>query len=249
MALSYNNAHSHAKRSLLCTLITISAALFMTACSTTKPPVTDMGLSLNLKADAELSTEKKEYTVGAGDELEIKFFYNPELNETIVVRPDGKISLQLIDEVTAAGLTPAELDDVLTSRYSSELKMPSISVIVRSFSNQKIFVGGEVNNPSSLALGGRMTALQAVLAAGGLKDTANPKQVMVVTRNTDEDHQAYAVDLQSSMFGGDSLALLKPGDIVFVPKSGIAKANLFTDQYIRKLLLFNGFRVGYDLND
>ena len=92
------------------------------------------------------------YTIAPGDQLDIKFFYNPELNETITVRPDGMISLQLIDEIQAAGLQPAELDQKLTDLYSSELRKPVLTVIVRSFTRQRVYVGGEVTTPGLIGI-------------------------------------------------------------------------------------------------
>ncbi len=90
-----------------------------------------------------------DYLIQPGDGLSIKFFYNPELNDDVVVRPDGKISLQLIDEVQASGKTPSQLDQELTQLYSAELKKPAITVIMRSFGGQQIFVGGEVGKPQA----------------------------------------------------------------------------------------------------
>ena len=76
---------------------------------------------------------EQEYRIQVGDQLDIKFFYNAELNEQVTVRPDGRISLQLVREITTAGLTPAELTDLLTNKYAKELKKPEVTVIVRSF--------------------------------------------------------------------------------------------------------------------
>lgn len=250
MGLLLDSERLREARLQLIGLLAIVLFIPLAGCSTNKPShVTSINTELSAAPSAGAVYGGGKYLINPGDELEIKFFYNPELNETIVVRPDGNISLQLIDEVRAAGLTPAELDEVLTTQYSSELKVPSVSVIVRTFTNQRVFVGGEVNKPSSVDLTGSMTPLQAVLAAGGLRETANAKDVLVVSRASGEAHTSYSVNLKDSMFNGGSESYLKPGDIVLVPKSGIAKANLFTDQYIRKLLLFNGFRVGYDLNN
>ena len=81
----------------------------------------------------------------AGDQLEVKFFYNPELNEQVIVRPDGRISLQLANEIMVAGLTPLELTDLLKKKYSTEISKPEITIIVRTFTSQRVFVDGEVN--------------------------------------------------------------------------------------------------------
>jgi len=193
------------------------------------------------------------YVIRPGDELDIKFFYNPELNETVTVRPDGKISLQLIDEKQAAGLTPGKLDELLSEEYARELKMPVLTVIVRSFSAQRIYVGGEVNRQGLINLPHGMTILQAVFEAGGLKDTARPEETMVIRKGPDNQPIPLRLDLAAAFYGKGNGTdfLLQPADIVYVPKSPIAKANQFVNQYIERLLLFRGVSFGftYEIND
>ncbi|MDH3637399.1 MAG: polysaccharide export protein [Gammaproteobacteria bacterium] len=192
---------------------------------------------------------QQRYVIQVGDELSIKFFFNKELNENVLVRPDGRISLQLVDEVDAAGVAPSELDKKLTELYSKELKDPAISVIVRGFGNRQLYVGGEVNRPSLVQIVPNMTPIQAVVAAGGLKDTANLSEVLLIRKGPDNRPLSYDIDLRETMRGnGDAGGVfLQPEDVVYVPKTGIAVANLFVDQYIRNLLLFNGFNVNYEV--
>jgi polysaccharide export outer membrane protein len=191
-----------------------------------------------------------DYLIHPNDELSIKFFYNPELNEDVVVRPDGKISLQLVDEIQASGKTPSQLDKDLTDIYSVELKRPAITVILRSFGGQQIFVGGEVGRPQAITLTPQMTPLQAVMNAGGFLDTADHENVMVIRAGANNQPQTFAVNLDQ-MAEGDSPPDMKfqlhPGDVVYIPKTGIAKADVWMDQHIRRLLLFNGFSAGYNL--
>jgi polysaccharide biosynthesis/export protein PslD len=193
------------------------------------------------------------YLIQPGDQLDIKFFYNPELNETLTVRPDGKISLQLVDEVQAAGLKPSDLDEILTRKYSQELKKPSITVIVKAFGGQRIFVGGEVNRQGIMTISGNMTPLQAVLNAGGFKETASPENAIVIRKGPGNKPVPIAMNLEAAMHGkpGSADFLLKPDDIVYVPKSAIAKADKFVNQYIENLLLFRGVSFGfsYQVND
>lgn len=191
--------------------------------------------------------EPPEYFIQPGDELDIKFFYNPTLNETILVRPDGKISLQLVDEVRAAGLTPAQLDDVLTQKYAKELKKPAVTIIVRSFTGRQVYVGGEVNTPGLINLAVGMTALQAVINAGGLRETAEPAGAIVIRKGQDNKPIPLRVDLNETIYGKGSTSnfQLKPSDIVYVPKSSIAKVNKFVNQYIEGLLLFKGVSFGF----
>ena len=120
-------------------------------------------------AQPEYTAGQEAYVLQPGDNLDVKFYYNPELNEAVTIRPDGKISLQLIDEIPAAGLTPAQLDDTLTKAYAKQLKRPVVTVILRTFEGRKIYVGGEVGNPQVLNIPGKITALQAIINAGSFK--------------------------------------------------------------------------------
>ena len=185
------------------------------------------------------------YTIAPGDELDIKFFYNPELNETITVRPDGMISLQLIDEIQAAGLKPTELDKQLTNLYSRELRKPVLTVIVRSFTRQRIYVGGEVAAPGLIELPAGMTALQAIFQSGGFRETADPAETLVIRKGENNEPIPLRVDLDALMAadGGNDFQL-QPDDIVYVPKSAIANANKFIDEYIGGLLMFRGWSFG-----
>ena len=193
------------------------------------------------------SSKPAPYFIQPGDQLDIKFFYNPELNETVTVRPDGKISLQLLDEVQAAGLKPSQLDKVLTERYAYELKKPVIAVIVKSFRGQRIYVGGEVNRQGLIMLAGNMTPLQAVLNSGGFKETASPESAIIIRKGSGNEPVPIAMNLDDAMQGktGSADFLLQPDDIVYVPKSAIAKANKFVNQYIENLLLYRGISLGF----
>jgi protein involved in polysaccharide export with SLBB domain len=192
--------------------------------------------------------EPAEYRIQPGDELDIKFFYTPELNQTVTVRPDGKVSLQLIDEVAAAGLTPAELDGRITPRYAKEVNAPAITVAVKTSAGRKVYVGGEVKTPGIVDLQPGMTALQAVINAGGFLNTAKPEAALVVRNASTQAPTPIRIDLGQTVNGeaahGDMP--LQPQDIVYVPKTFIAEANVFVTQYIKGLLMFQGW--GIDLN-
>jgi protein involved in polysaccharide export with SLBB domain len=187
------------------------------------------------------------YIIQPGDELDIKFFYNPELNETVAVRPDGKISLQLIDEIQAASLQPSELDRTLTNLYSEELKKPVITVIVRSFTGQRVYVGGEVNIPGLITLPPGITPLQAIFQSGGFKETAQPAETLIIRKGSDNKPVPLRIDLAAVMNanGHGEEIQLQADDIVYVPKSTIAKLNKFVNQYIEQLLLYRGVSLGF----
>jgi protein involved in polysaccharide export with SLBB domain len=213
----------------------------------------NMSSSIELEEKALPAPRLQPYRIQPGDELDIKFFYNPELNEVVTVRPDGMISLQLIDEVKVADLKPAELDNILTQKYSKELRKPVVTVIVRTFSRQRVFVGGEVLRPGLITLAPGMDPVQAVMLAGGLRETASPASAIVIRKGADNRPVPIRFDLNSHMKGINETAefQLQPDDVVFVPKSSIAQLNKFVDEVIRGVLMFNGWAFGfsYRIND
>jgi protein involved in polysaccharide export with SLBB domain len=176
------------------------------------------------------------YRVQIGDELTIKVYERPELDETIRVRPDGRISVLLLDDVTAAGLTTEELDAQLTSRYREFYRDPRVTVIVRTFANQRVFVGGEVGRPGAIPLQGKVTVLGAVVAAGGFRGTAKTDNVVLIRQGPSNEPVITKVNLKDVINRGSADIELEPFDVVYVPMSTIAKMDKFVDQYIRQLL-------------
>ncbi len=214
-------------------LFLIISYFVLISCSPAVQDTRVAALSPNMQSGPLIESE---YRINVGDDLDIKFFYNPELNERILVRPDGRISLQLVHELMVAGMTPAELTNVLVDKYASEIKQPEITVIVRSFSAHRVHVGGEVNNAGIIDFIGPMTVLQSISRAGGLKDTARIHEVMVIRRKANQKPQVIMIDLEK-VFDGSEIGqdiVLTSYDIVYVPKSPIANLNQWMDQYIRK---------------
>jgi polysaccharide biosynthesis/export protein len=186
------------------------------------------------------TTPAAEYQIQTADELDIQFLYNPELNQKLPVRPDGRISLPLVKELMVLGMSPRELGDLLTDKYRPELKKPEVTVIVRSFMAQRIFIDGEVNRAGLQQLTGPLTVLQAIAMAGGIKDTARPTEVVVIRQNPSGPFLTSVVDITKALDGTDKsqdIALM-PYDVVFVPKSHIANVDIWVDQYIRKVVPF-----------
>jgi polysaccharide export outer membrane protein len=177
-----------------------------------------------------------EYRIRPGDTMDIKFFYTPELNETVTVRPDGRVSLQLASDIPAAGLTPAELTRSLTQIYSRELKRPEIAVIMRSFTGQRVYVDGEVNKPGIVPLSAGLTVLQSITMAGGLKDSARSNEVILIRQSVKGNPRVFTIDLASVRNGTAHDMTLTRFDVVYVPKSTIANVNVWVNQYIQKNL-------------
>ncbi len=182
-------------------------------------------------------TIPQEVRLAPGDEIEIKFYYTPDLNESLTIRPDGKITLQMVDDVEVKGLTPDELRLELERLYTPYIKEPAVSVIVRTLASQQIFVGGEVGTPGALPLNGNITLLQAIIQAGGfIKESAKLSNVIVMRQDEGKWYGA-GFDLRDVVKGKESDSFyLRPMDIVYVPRTRINKINQWVNQYINRMI-------------
>lgn len=174
------------------------------------------------------------YVIQVADHLGIKFYQNPDLNEEVIVRPDGKISLQLVGDMQAAGVEPAVLASRIEDAYRSELSTPRTSVLVREL-GARVYVGGEVSKPGVVPLSANLTLFQAIQAAGGFLDTAHLSQVVLIRRDANGQPVGYAFDARPVMGGKNPTEdiPLQPFDVAFVPRSKIADVNVFVRQWIR----------------
>jgi Periplasmic protein involved in polysaccharide export len=205
----------------------VFAGLFISACT---PPPRDGAFFDNPASDAP-------FTLKPGDQINLKFYYTPEMNDSQTIRPDGKISLQLLGDVDVAGKTPEQVRQELIAAYSSHLKNPDVAVVVRSVNERHVYVGGEVIRPGAIPIPGSMTVIEAIMDAGGFNaTTARPENVVVLRRMGDK-WQGKIVDLSHIVEGSAvSLYELEPRDIVYVPRTAIAKVDQWVDQHINKLI-------------
>jgi polysaccharide export outer membrane protein len=260
----------------------------------------------------------KPYRIGVKDKLEIEFNFHPEMNRTVVVRPDGKIGIPRKDDIKALGLTPDELKRKLVRIYSDIFREPVITVTVTDFNDRNeefkeavrsddhgqartvtihpdghvalplipcvqaagrtvpelthavnrrynrlvrdlrvsvllkdvagnlIFVDGEVNKPGSFRITGPTTVQHAIAMAGGTKVTAEPRSVLIIYRAPDGKFMTRITNLANLSSCSDFL--VHKNDLVYVPKSMIARADTWVDQNIRKLLVFDGWNLMLDVN-
>jgi protein involved in polysaccharide export with SLBB domain len=178
----------------------------------------------------------------AGDVVEVKFFYTPQLNEIQTVRPDGKIALQLVGEVEAQERTPVELQTELVRLYTPYLKGPDITVIVRSFFNRRVFVGGQVMKPGVVGMPGKLTALEAIIQAGGFDMRDAELRNIIVIRHKNGQRYAYSLNMKSLQKEGEIQPFyLEQQDVVYVPQTEIARVDQWVDQHINKLIPRTGF--------
>lgn len=179
------------------------------------------------------------FTLQPGDEIEVRFAYFPELSDTQVIRPDGKISLSLIDDVLVAGLSPEEVDFLLTKLYEEKVKDPELTVVVRALENQRVFMGGEALLPGAIRYRPGMTVLDALMEGGGwLPTTAAPSQVAVYRLDqTKGIRVGTTVDVKKEVESSYSKPFyLAANDIIYVPESDISKANRWVEQNINSIV-------------
>jgi polysaccharide biosynthesis/export protein len=226
---------------LLCAAL-LSLALPVSAAEEPKPATPSTSLESS-------STSGAGYRISRGDELSFKFIYAPELNTTATVRSDGRVALPYAGEFVAEGLSMEELKTLVEQRLSSQVRRPQAVINVQGGTAQRIFVGGEVGRSGVQPLLGPLTALQAVMAAEGLKEGAQPRDALVLRRGPNGDRIALPVDLAAAMAGAEGAQdiTLQPYDVVIVPRSGIANLNIWVDQYIRRLIPF-GLGISYTIN-
>lgn len=200
-------------------------------------------------ADVVPASGVTRYRIAMNDELNFRFLYLPELNTVATVRTDGHISLPIVGELPVEGLTLLELTEQVERLLSTQVRRPQVTVNLQGGTSQKVFVGGEVMRPGIQPLQGPLTVLQAVMVAEGLKESAQPRQVLVLRRGPAGTHTAIPVDLASAMSGRDlSQDLqLQAYDAVIVPRSGIADLGLWVDQYVKRVLPFS-MGITYSIN-
>jgi polysaccharide export outer membrane protein len=159
------------------------------------------------------------YAIGIGDVLELSVWKNPELSTTVPVRPDGRISVPLLGDVQAAGMTPLALRQTLTEGFKEYVTAPGVSVVVKEIHSRKIFVTGEVETPGAYDLQPRTKLMQALALAGGLTPYAKQKVVVLRDGRDGKTDRRIEIDLGGIISGKrteDNLLLL-PGDTLIVP--------------------------------
>jgi protein involved in polysaccharide export with SLBB domain len=178
-----------------------------------------------------------DYRLQRGDVLLVRLFYNPDLNEQLPIRPDGKISLALVGEVDAAGLTPGELSKVLTERFSRSLRQSDTVVIVKEFAGQRVYIGGEVNQPGIVRVPGPINVLQGILEAGGFRRGAKLDSVVILRDQGTPQPLFMSVNLKDQLADGRTSdpVMLRAGDIVYVPQTRITRVAEFMTHNIREL--------------
>lgn len=158
------------------------------------------------------------YVIGPSDALSVVFWRDKDMSAEVTVRPDGKISLPLINEIVAGGLTPEQLRVRIVEAATAYIEDPNLTVVVREVRSRNVFITGNVAKPATYPLTGEMTVLQLIAVAGGLQEYADEKNIVVI--RTESGRQQYLKFNYKDVVRQKRLAqnvVLKPGDTVVVP--------------------------------
>lgn len=186
---------------------------------------------------ASWRNDEPAYRLYPGDVLDVAAPSAPELARTVTVQPDGRINLPLIRPVMAADRSVLQLEAELAQAYASQLVSPRIDVDVKTATPLRVFVGGEVGKPGIYDMPGDITAVQAVIMAGGFTTSAKDKSVVIIRRGVDGRPMMRHANLHNAIFqaAGTDQVPLRRFDIIYVPRTGVANADLFVLQYFRGL--------------
>lgn len=192
-----------------------SVVLAVTGCSSNP--------NVNLSPEQQAATPDYEYLIGPGDTMEVFVWGNPDLSTNVVVKPDGKITTRLVENIEASGKTASQLARDIEKAYGQYVKSAVVSVIVNNFVGvpfQQVRVVGEAQQPLKVPYRKHMTALDAMIEVGGLTDFASGNRTVLI-RNFEGKREVLELRLDDLLKDGDISANVPmyPGDIIIIPES------------------------------
>jgi polysaccharide export outer membrane protein len=220
----------------------LAIGLALTGCSTYVPAPAQVPASLEsgFAATAPMQTPAvtASYPMRPGDELRMRFLYHKELDTTGKIRDDGQITVPGLGDFLASGLSTEQLEANVYRRASLTYRDPQVSVVVDRATDFRAYVGGEVRRPGFVPIRDGMTSLRAIFESGGFLDTAKVDHVLHVRWGEQGAYSAKVVNLKHVLETGDMRedVLLGPNDVVYVPKTAVANADLWVRQYLIELI-------------
>ncbi|HMH44573.1 MAG TPA: polysaccharide biosynthesis/export family protein, partial [Pyrinomonadaceae bacterium] len=169
------------------------------------------------------------YRLQPGDVLEVQFRYSPEFNQTVTVQPDGYINLEIGGDLKVAGFTIEQTRTAILRQARTRLQDPVATIVLKEFQRPYFVVAGEVNQPGKIEMRERVTAIQAIMLAGGMKETAKSSQVVVFRAINSDVAEVKLLNLKSIRRTSDleNDLTLQAGDMVLVPRDKISKVERF----------------------
>ena len=171
------------------------------------------------------------YRLNPGDVLEIVYRYTPEFNQTVAIQPDGFVVLEIVGELELGGLTVEQARKNILKSAAKRLKDPEVTLLLKEFQKPYFVVAGEVPQPGRFQLDENITALQAVMLAGGFKDTAKQSQVLVYRKINSDTAEVRVLSLKNVRKTSDleNDFALESGDMILVPRNTITKIERFVN--------------------
>ena len=181
-------------------------------------PQADKEALLKKQAQAEVAADSDRYVIGPEDVLYIHVWREEALTRSIPVRMDGKISVPLIDDIQAAGLTPLQLKETLTEALKAFVDNPNITVVVIEANSYKVFISGEIRAPGVHRLRSETSLLQFIIMVGGFTEWANKKKILLIRKENGKEKRM-TINYTKIVDGTEpgSNVILKPGDTIIVP--------------------------------
>ncbi len=199
-------------------VVSLFVFLFLAACVTSDFPSVKELKNESPKVTGKTASFSETYVIGPGDGLDINVWKEPDFSRQVIVRPDGKITLPLIGDVVAAGLTARQLQDKLEKLLKEYVEIPKASVSVTAAHNMRIYLLGNVARPGEIEVTKPITVLEAVSIAGGLTEWAKQSDLRLM-RKVNGELKTYRIDYKAIIDGRDPAQniVLKPGDTIYVP--------------------------------
>lgn len=212
-------------------------ALGVAGCKTSSTPGTAPAVDVVAGTTAGTDTS---YRLQVGDSIAVHYFTYPDLDDTTTIGPDGHVSLRLINDFPIAGMTLAEAAKETNERYEKVLRNPSISIEIKTYALQQVYVAGEVNTPGVIRSSVPLTAAGAIAQAGGVKlATARSHGALLLRRKPDGTIVYYELRFHGDLPGGAGDPILRTNDLVYVPRTVIASVADFVQANIARIIPFS----------
>ena len=209
----------------------------LAACTPAAPPLT-------LEAVPGGVPLTSEHILAPGDEFELRFPFYSDLNDRVIVGPDGRMSLQLINSVAVGGLTVAQATKLLNERYAKVIRDPQLNLTMRTYAPEEIFVDGWVANPGLVRSDVPLTVSRAIAQAGGAKSGAHTNAVLVLRRTQDGVVHYYQVALGNYAGAGSGEdPMLNTYDVVYVPQGVLGSISDFLANYLKNVPFYVNYTI------
>ena len=223
--------------------IAVIGVLLLAACGPSGPRLASLETGEAVPGGVPLTAE---HTLSAGDQFEIRFPFSPEENDRVTVGMDGTVAPKLVGTVQVGGLTVAEATARLKERYAGRLKSPELSIVMRRYAPEMVYVDGWVGRPGLIRSDIPLTLSRALARAGGMKTGAKTGDILIMRHDPNGGVYTYSAAAPVGGYGGYGAEdpLLKSFDVVYVPQTPIAAVAEFAKQYYTNLPFSATFTFG-----